>query len=131
MPEPLQITIPVLPPTVNHYMNHGSHKRTPRSNKFLDDFAVFAKGKVFTAEYYSIDLIFRIHHLFKVDVDNLSKLVLDGLTTCGVIRDDRYVLKLNLTKIPAMNVRDERIVIIINEAWYQPITTPMALSRGN
>lgn len=52
---------------------------------------------------------------FKPDIDNVAKLVLDGLCKAPAYEDDAQVVELNITKLPRVRDVDECMSITI--AW--------------
>lgn len=121
MSEFLLITIPLIPPSVNATIRGevqaGRLKKEHR--KFIDDVCLFARGKRAPAGPLEVRMrVFlaprRWQHV--PDVDNLPKLVLDGLKAAGVFDDDRVISDLTIRRRRAQDRQDERTLIIVNSA---------------
>lgn len=85
--------IDILPPSVNHYLDHGKgHGKTPEAILFCDTFALMTR-KLKTQWVISESKRFRVElHYWpgpggKGDVDNRNKLPLDCCARAGMFRD--------------------------------------------
>jgi crossover junction endodeoxyribonuclease RusA len=100
-PDVVEIIVPLLPPSVNHYVKHtrnGRHYVTKEAAAFKDAVALFSKGQQIRLEAYYIEIWFNLGKGVKLDLDNAPKLVLDGLVAAGVIHSDAAVTDLTLHK---------------------------------
>lgn len=97
----LHFTVPLTPPSVNHYAKHtrsGRHYVTKEGKAFKAAVALFARGQRIVARRYEVHLKVYFAAKQKGDVDNLPKCVLDGLTEAGTIDSDAKVYKLTVEK---------------------------------
>lgn len=100
----LRITVPLEPPSVNHYKRlkvigkHVSTFVTKEAKAYMAALAVCASGRSVNAKTYAI--AFRVYQgkESRGDVDNYSKCVLDGLVHAGVIHSDSAVVDLRISK---------------------------------
>lgn len=100
MPE-ITITVPLEPPTVNHYVKHtrsGRHYKTPKALAFQQAMAVFARGQCLRAKAYRVEYTVYQGKGSRGDVDNYAKCILDGLVNAGVIHSDAAITSLSMTK---------------------------------
>lgn len=123
----LAFSVPLLPPSVNHYkMPNGpgrGYRITPAARAFIDAVPVFARPaapdkwpwsinlKVAGIRpLYEVDLVFYVHRpkFFTCDSDNLEKVAFDALTRCGAITDDRYIKFHTNRAIPVEEKDQER-----------------------
>jgi Holliday junction resolvase RusA-like endonuclease len=103
----VRITVPLIPPSVNHYK-----MRTRRGVTFVTDDAKAFKAavcycslrhtsdpfKAFSDCDLEVEVIVYQGKGDKGDVDNYAKCVLDGLVEAGVIRTDAAITDLTLRK---------------------------------
>ena len=88
-------TVPLVPPSVNHYVKHtrtGRSYVTAEATAFKAAIAVYSQGMRVTAKKFSVHIEVVLPKGGRGDVDNFPKLVLDGLADCGVfqsIKDKR------------------------------------------
>ncbi len=97
----LCISIPLEPPTVNHYVKHtrsGRHYVTKAAIAFKAAVSTSSGGMSVVGKNYEIWLCIYQGKGSRGDVDNYSKCVLDGLTAAGVIHSDAAVTDLHLSK---------------------------------
>lgn len=91
----LKIVIPMLPPSVNHYVKHfivrgqQRHVKTPEAIKWGEDVMTFARGGYITGKRFAISLRYRMGEGDGFDVDNLNKCTLDSIAAAGCIRDPK------------------------------------------
>lgn len=79
----------------------GRRYKTKKYDKFIADMLrIMPKEKPMDG-LLEVELIFGVRSLFRGDVDNLIKPVLDCLTKRGWIADDRYVMSVKATKVKA------------------------------
>jgi Holliday junction resolvase RusA-like endonuclease len=100
----LRFHIPLLPPSVNSCWRKkagGGFYLTPEANAFINAVGMLAPKDI-PAEraFYIIDVIFRIQQkdYLRGDLDNRLKIAVDSLAKCGIITDDRYVVRLSASK---------------------------------
>lgn len=101
-PTEVQFTVPLEPPTVNHYVKHtrsGRHYVTKEAQAFLESVYIFSRGVgALKAKAYHVMFTVFQGKGSKGDVDNYSKCVLDGLVKAGVIHSDAAVTNLWISK---------------------------------
>jgi Holliday junction resolvase RusA-like endonuclease len=95
----LTFHVPLLPPSVNHYKVRRFYN-SPAAKAFIDAVCIFSRKQPVLGAFYQVQVYYIMapEEFLKWDVDNFSKVTLDALKVAGVIRDDRYVVELNLTK---------------------------------
>jgi len=84
-------TVPLIPPSVNHYKTRFANGNTVVSKEaaaFKAAVARFAKGRFVTAKEFYVRMVIVLGKGERGDVDNFPKLVLDGMADCGVFRDN-------------------------------------------
>lgn len=99
--------LPLLPPSVNHYVSHGgaAHIKTPETKAFERDFAYLApKGIEVIGERFHVTLDIFPGPRGRGDVDNRNKVVLDCIAAAGMLvrangsaRSDAWVKRLTVT----------------------------------
>jgi crossover junction endodeoxyribonuclease RusA len=90
----LTITVPLVPPSVNHYVKHtrqGRHYVTREGRAFKEAVALFARGRQVRAKRYELEAAIYLGHGQRGDGDNFWKVIADGLVDAGVIRSDAAV----------------------------------------
>jgi crossover junction endodeoxyribonuclease RusA len=105
----VRFTVPLVPPTVNHYVRHlrsGRHIVTPEAIAYKDAVAILSQGQQVDARAYSVGLGIFLGKGDKGDIDNFPKLVLDGLKG-HVFRSDAQV---------------RRLVVNLDRDWENPRT---------
>lgn len=112
----VSFTVPLVPPTVNHYVKHtrsGRHYVTQEATEFKKALAIFANGARLEGKSYSVGIGIYLAAKQKGDVDNFGKCVLDGLKDSGVIDSDAKVQSLQIAKFrDAANPRTEITVAV-------------------
>lgn len=92
--DPVSFTIPLVPPSVNHYVKHtrdGGHYVTHEALSFKSAVRLFARGRVVTAKKYQIEFMVYLGKGERGDPDNFCKVIGDGLQEAGVIHSDSKV----------------------------------------
>lgn len=120
----LTLTIPGVPPSVNHYAKHtrsGKHYQTSQARQFKHDVAVLARGKKVQAERWLVEYQVFLGKGGRGDADNFAKVILDALSKAGVIGNDAFAIP-----VPRFNGRDwdnPRTVITIYDAdkFHNPV----------
>ncbi|MCL6481040.1 MAG: RusA family crossover junction endodeoxyribonuclease [Firmicutes bacterium] len=90
----LTITVPLVPPSVNHYVRHtrtGRHYVTREGKAYKRAVALFARGKCVRAKRYELEAVIYLGYGQRGDGDNFWKVVADGLVEAGVIHSDAAV----------------------------------------
>lgn len=99
----MDFQIPMLPPSVNHYVTHGietdrgtgqkyvGHRKSKAAKKFSDDFKSVLPASIRDAyvigERFAVEFQYFIPPFGKGDVDNYNKCLLDAIAACGMLRD--------------------------------------------
>jgi crossover junction endodeoxyribonuclease RusA len=92
----LQLSIPLTPPSVNHYVRHtrnGRHYVTKEALSYKSAVRLFARGRVVTAKKYEVEATVFLGYRQRGDGDNFGKCLLDSLKEAGVIHSDAAVKK--------------------------------------
>lgn len=81
--------IPMLPPSVNHYVTHGGgfHRKSAEAKAFERDFTLFSGGNQVTGERFAVTFKFFPGPKQKGDVDNRNKVLLDCIARAGMLRN--------------------------------------------
>lgn len=93
----IEFTVPLVPPSVNHYKmrtRKGVTFVSKEAKAFKAAFVVFCRGQRIEAEAYKVSVHFYLGSGQRGDVDNFLKCALDGLTEAGVIRTDAAITHL-------------------------------------
>jgi Holliday junction resolvase RusA-like endonuclease len=97
MSESLTFTVPLTPPSVNHYKvpvwNMRRFYVTPEATAYMEAVAMFARGQKVEAKEFCLDVTVYFGKGQKGDGDNLWKVIADGLKKAGVIKSDAMVKK--------------------------------------
>jgi Holliday junction resolvase RusA-like endonuclease len=86
----LIIVIPMLPPSVNHYLEHpteGVHIKSAAAKAWERDWPIFARGQFITGERFAVILRYTFGPGDRGDVDNFNKLPLDCAAKSGMFRN--------------------------------------------
>lgn len=97
----LDFRVPLIPPSVNHYVKHtrdGRHYITAEAKAFKAAVPVCARQRQVRHKYYAIEIYVNLGPGQKIDLDNCSKVILDGLVEGGQIHSDAAVTLLCLHK---------------------------------
>ena len=90
----VRITVPLIPPSVNHYWKHSvvcGHLHsyvTPTGKAFLDAVAIFSRGQRVDAKRYAVTYRIFLGKGDRGDLANFEKAIGDGLAKAGVIHSD-------------------------------------------
>jgi Holliday junction resolvase RusA-like endonuclease len=109
----ISITIPGIPPSVNHY--RGLNRRAGRfyvrkpAIAFKADVALMLAGrKMPKAKAYRVEVTIYLPKGKRGDVDNFAKVTLDALQAAGAIRSDALIAEFSSKKLrDAANPRTE------------------------
>ena len=96
MAHAVHIVVPLVPPTVNHYVKHtrnGRHYVTKEAKAFKSAVALLARQQraCVEAEKYEVEAHIYLGAKQKGDVDNFAKVILDALAEAGVCTGTRGV----------------------------------------
>lgn len=84
----MELTIPLTPPSGNHYKvpvwNQRCFYVTPEAKAFKDAIAIFARGDFVGGHYFSLDVTIYLGKGERGDADNLVKVLKDGLQEANV-----------------------------------------------
>lgn len=98
----LRLKVPLIPPSVNHYVKHtrsGRHYRTGEADAWFEAVATAAGGRKLNGDAYDVSATITLGARQRGDVDNFAKCLLDGLVKCGVIDTDHKVVRLLLRRV--------------------------------
>lgn len=112
----LKLTIPLTPPSVNHYKKpsrSGKYYVTKEAVAFMDAVAILARGEQVDAGRYAVSVFIRLGPKQKGDLDNFAKVILDSLVRARVIDTDAAVDSLFMTKGRALEASTEIQVRVI------------------
>jgi hypothetical protein len=85
-----QFKIPLLPPSINHYILHpaqGIHIKSAEAKAFERDFGIFSGGYWCNGEKFAVTFQFFPGPGAKGDVDNRNKVLLDCIAKAGMLRN--------------------------------------------
>lgn len=93
------INIPLVPPSVNHYVRHvrGRHVVTKEAKAFKEAVAIFSRESPHwddTKATYIVGINIWLGKKQRGDIDNFPKLCLDGIRDAGVIHSDAAIKQL-------------------------------------
>lgn len=97
----ISFTVPLIPPSCNHYVKHtrkGRHYVTKEAQDFKLLVAYYGKGHAIHAEAYSVSAAIYLGHGKRGDIDNFAKCLLDSLVSARVIHSDAAVEEITLRK---------------------------------
>lgn len=100
-PKQVSFTVPLVPPSVNHYKmrtRKGVTFVSGEAKAFKQAVAIFGRGQAVEAESYEVSLQIFLGKNGKGDADNFAKCCLDGLVEGGIIRTDAAINKLTIEK---------------------------------
>lgn len=91
----LTIAIPLLPPSVNHYVEHlanGIHRKTRAAKAWENSFPIFSQGLYVVSESkrFAVTLRYRMGPKDRGDVDNYNKLPLDCIAKAGMLHNSKH-----------------------------------------
>lgn len=112
----LELVIPGIPPSVNHYKRggRGGWGKTPEAVKFQDDIGTLLRGRHVVGKAFSVVIEINLGPKQKGDVDNFPKVVLDGLAKHGAFRDKKGK-HLSDSHVSLMTISKERWAVA--ETW--------------
>lgn len=97
----MTFTVPLVPPSVNHYVKHtrtGRHYVTKEAKAFKEAIVLLAPRNSQPAKRYRVVLSVFLGAGARGDVDNFGKCPLDALVSAGVIHSDAAVESLTINK---------------------------------
>jgi Holliday junction resolvase RusA-like endonuclease len=86
----LVITVPMLPPSVNHYVEHkglGVHVKSAAAKAWERDWPIWGRQRSIVGKRFAVTIAYRFGPRDHFDVDNLNKCVLDCVAKSGMLRD--------------------------------------------
>jgi Holliday junction resolvase RusA-like endonuclease len=125
-PETLILVIPMLPPSVNHYIEHptaGVHRKSKAALAWERDWPIFSRGQFITGERFAVILRYTFGPGDRFDVDNLNKVVLDCVAKSGMIRNAKGTwlsdawfkrMTVEILDSPADRMKGPKTEVIIN-----------------
>lgn len=128
----LTFAVPMLPPSVNHYIEHpakGVHKKSAAAKAWENDFMATlpaaARGRYVTGDRFHVRLRFTPGPGDRGDVDNRNKLMLDSCAAAGMFRNskgkelsDAWVKKLT---VEICDDKQDRLRGPITEVWIEAL----------
>ena len=91
---PVAIVVPLVAPSVNHYIKHtrsGRHYPSAEGLAFKEAIALCARGQRIRGKTYGCEIYVMLGARQKGDIDNFPKCILDGLVDAGVIDSDAKI----------------------------------------
>lgn len=111
----LTFSVPLLPPSVNHYRKPrrgGGFFRVAEAIGFTDAVCIFSRKQRVSGKFYQVELTFFLppakQRLDSNDTDNFLKVALDAIATAGVITNDGRVMDLIVHKRFCLSDREAR-----------------------
>jgi crossover junction endodeoxyribonuclease RusA len=95
------ITVPLTPPSVNHYVKHtrtGKHYVTQEAKDFKGYISQFSKRQRVRGKAYKLEVWIYLGYKMRGDGDNFFKVVTDGLVEAEVIDTDSKIINWHLYK---------------------------------
>jgi Holliday junction resolvase RusA-like endonuclease len=112
---PFRFSVPLLPPSVNHYKHPrrgGGWFRSVEAIAFVHAVCIFSGKTKVTGNFFALELWFFLgpskRNLSSNDLDNFQKVAIDALVRAAVIKTDGRILDLHLHKRFVETDRDER-----------------------
>lgn len=116
----ISFTVPLVPPSVNHYKNRDSRSGrwyvTKEAQAFKWAVKVYARGQSIKATYYQLVVTIFLGYKQRGDGDNFNKVLGDALKDAAVIHSDAAI-------------KDWRV--LVSRDWKEPRTeiTVRALAK--
>jgi len=101
MSYPLEIILPMIPPSANHYVKHtrsGRHYITAEAKAFREAVVLFSRGQQVRYPFYAMEIYLNLGPKQKQDLDNCAKVILDSLVLAEIIDSDAKITCLTLHK---------------------------------
>lgn len=108
------ITVPLVPPSVNHYVKHtssGKHYKTAGAIEFQNAVSLLSRKQKVRGNAYKCEIWVYLGKAQKGDVDNFAKVVLDSLVKAEVIDTDAKIINLHLYK--RRDIKKPRTEIVV------------------
>lgn len=96
---PIKIQLPVCPLSINQAFQ-GRRFMTRKCKLFCRD-VLLLLPKLKVGGYVTIKYIFYLRYWKLSDIDNLVKVLQDCLVKKKIIDDDRYIMRMEVLKVPA------------------------------
>ena len=103
--------IPIKPISVNSCFQ-GRRFRTTEFKKWQEAVIYSLPKNSSRAKTFSVSICVYLKNPLKSDIDNYAKPIIDCLVEAGVIRDDRYIFRLEMVKKKTLNKEGFEIEII-------------------
>ena len=97
----IEFTVPLIPPSVNSYVRHtrsGRHYVTKEAKAFKEAVAVCGPRGKREAKSYRVDVVLYLGKGQRLDLDNCTKVIGDGLKDAGLIHSDAAIGEWRLQK---------------------------------
>ena len=87
----IQFSIPLLPPSVNHYVVHGGgfHRKTAEAKGWESAFPLFSRQQFVVGSAFAVTVWIYFGPKDRGDIDNFSKLILDCIAKSGMLVDEK------------------------------------------
>lgn len=108
------ITVPLTPPSVNHYVKHtrsGRHYVTKEAEDFKGMLKTFSRHQRVRGKAYKCEVWIYLGAGQRGDIDNFAKLCLDALVHAEVIDTDAKIVNLHLYK--RRDIKKPRTEIVV------------------
>jgi len=93
MSQEISFTVPLVPPSVNHYVKHtrsGRHYVTADAKAFKSAISIFCPlGSHVVGSMFEVEAVVYLGEGQRGDVDGFGKLILDGLAEAAVFQRNR------------------------------------------
>lgn len=95
MSDALSFTVPLVPPSVNHYKmrrrDTGRWYVTSAALAFKSAVGIFARGRFVAAKKYEVEFTVYLGYRQRGDGDNFNKVIGDGLKEARVVHSDAAI----------------------------------------
>ena len=94
----IKISLLIKPISINSCWQ-GRRYKTKEAKIYDKSLQLLLPKKKIEAQFYAVKYIFYLKSILKADIDNFIKVIQDNLVKKGIIRDDRFILKIEAQKI--------------------------------
>lgn len=124
MSEKFYLSIPLVPPSVNHYKTRFRNGNTVVSKSalaFKDAIALLIRGKFAQGKTFAVSMTITLGQGDRGDIDNYPKLVMDGLALAAAFRNRKgeALSDAHVTRMLVCLDRDERPEHGFTEVWVE------------
>ena len=108
----VQFTVPLVPPSVNHYKvryRNGNTVVSKEASAFKDAVAIYLRGQYVLAERFALTIRITLGQKDRGDWDNFPKLVGDALAAAGAFRKSKGKHRGEL--LSDAHVKDGRVIL--------------------